>query len=356
MDDDIKDENKSIDSDKLRRILEYKPKRPIITSTDNTFATLNDKEERAEVIIKKIRNDRKQSNVITYPWEDLNYDDVDNRVPVGVDKKYQKRTFIVSPSRLREITASGKITVASYITVNNYSERPKQEDEYGKPDGFKQKSPSKDIDDGLNHTIYQYGTKNMNISGDRLRNKSWQFKYVPGSSGYGIERADGSTKLKPIPGIQNGKIPNRLLAKIKATLGPNSSESKILYAEAADSFNRMYDAALKDGIKIYVTSGYRDYNHQASLYSKRTRRGGVAKPGGSNHGWGKAIDIWPAGFANQEAYINGLAKNDFSALNKLGFTKSQYESAKKWVNMNGDRFGWYWGDAWNEDWHFVYVW
>jgi LAS superfamily LD-carboxypeptidase LdcB len=52
-------------------------------------------------------------------------------------------------------------------------------------------------------------------------------------------------------------------------------------------------------------------------------------PGTSNHGLGRAIDV-----------AGNIDKH----------------KAQKWINLNGDKFGWYWGDAKAEEWHFVYVW
>ena len=112
-----------------------------------------------------------------------------------------------------------------------------------------------------------------------------------------------------------------------------------MYKDAAAAFNKMYDAAKADGVTIYVTSGYRNYAQQVAAY-KRYGPTLAATPGGSNHGLGKAIDVWPAG----------------SDLNCKDSANGYGHGAKKWINLNGDRFGWYWGDAPNESWHFVYVW
>jgi LAS superfamily LD-carboxypeptidase LdcB len=89
----------------------------------------------------------------------------------------------------------------------------------------------------------------------------------------------------------------------------------------------MFEAAKKDGIGIYISgplSAYRDYAGQVKV-RKLYGSSKTATPGTSNHGWAKAIDV-------------------------------SGDNVQKWINLNGDRFGFYWGDARNEDWHFVYVW
>ena len=106
----------------------------------------------------------------------------------------------------------------------------------------------------------------------------------------------------------NGKIPNSLLVKLRG--------GGKLYAPAAAKYNAMYDAALRDGIKLRpLASGYRPLSVQESMFfdrysSKPTlrvpkvtrkyqgktwwlRRGKSpsATPGTSPHGWGLAQDI-----------------------------------------------------------------
>jgi len=46
--------------------------------------------------------------------------------------------------------------------------------------------------------------------------------------------------------------------------------------------------------------------------------------GGSNHGWGRAIDIGP-------------------------------RDVQDWIRLNGWKYGWYWGEAPSEEWHFTWV-
>lgn len=106
----------------------------------------------------------------------------------------------------------------------------------------------------------------------------------------------------------NGRIPATELRPIKG--------GGMLWYQAAFAWNKMYDAALKDGVKLVaVSSGYRSLIHQEQLFydryvaRKTLRRPPVtrhyrgvtwwlkvgkapsATPGTSNHGWGLAQDI-----------------------------------------------------------------
>jgi LAS superfamily LD-carboxypeptidase LdcB len=130
-----------------------------------------------------------------------------------------------------------------------------------------------------------------------------------------------------------------------------------MHYQAAPNYIAMRNAAKKDGIIISYSNCYRPYQNQIDNWFGNSRPLGererfVAKPnfsGGkkygtreeviattSNHGFGKAIDV--------SYYVSrGVG------------TQTDEDNAQKWINMNGDRFGWYWGDAPDEDWHFVYV-
>jgi hypothetical protein len=355
MDKDIQKEKVYVSKDKNSFLLESTP---LINETPMTVAETEPELSSLDIAarnIKKIREGTSdRNNLHPYPWEDTERSLSEANQASKKEEKYEKKTYRITAGRLREVRSKMKASVV-YITTSP-SGVPDTFDQYGNPYGFTPKGASNDIDDGSNHTIVLYGRERMGISKNTLKGKGWPFKYVPNTPGYGQTRAEDSVMSRPIPGCRNAYIPNRLLSPIKATLNPWSSEKRILYVEAADAFNKMYDAALKDGITIHVSSGYRDYAEQAATYKKWGKEV-AAEPGKSNHGWGKAIDVWPAGTAMQESYIRCLLKNDFSTLKWHGrtITRFQYESAKKWINMNGDRFGFYWGDAWNEDWHFTYI-
>jgi hypothetical protein len=83
--------------------------------------------------------------------------------------------------------------------------------------------------------------------------------------------------------------------------------------------------AAKERIYFDLESAYRSYEHQAELYDAYKRGQGnlAAPPGTSDHGLGKAIDLYPT-------------------------------AAQNWVRAKGRQYGWYWPPETGEPWHFVY--
>lgn len=79
-------------------------------------------------------------------------------------------------------------------------------------------------------------------------------------------------------------------------------ESKLTYA-TADAFNKMADAAKKDGITLTFESGYRSYDLQKRLYEYYAAQqveadSYSAKPGYSEHQTGLAVDVGSASNAS----------------------------------------------------------
>lgn len=69
---------------------------------------------------------------------------------------------------------------------------------------------------------------------------------------------------------------------------------------AADALKEMFAAAKKDGLNLQVSSGYRSYNYQVSLYNhyvdvqgKAVADSQSARPGYSEHQTGLAVDVEP---------------------------------------------------------------
>jgi hypothetical protein len=138
---------------------------------------------------------------------------------------------------------------------------------------------------------------------------------------------------------ENGELSDSVLQEIDT--------GQQLYKPAAISFMRMKNDAKKQGVNIDLVgdySGYRpcgekdDYklrncstgftqwcawekyiSGKGNLASNPTDSNGCS----SNHGFGMAIDV-------------------------------KGSSAKKWVKANGTKYGWWWGEAPSEDWHFTY--
>lgn len=112
--------------------------------------------------------------------------------------------------------------------------------------------------------------------------------------------------------------------------------SNKLQKDAADGFIKMYadmPADIKSSVKL--TDSYRPLKVQCNIFDfdhyestgKRRKKGtsgtAVATPGGSNHGWGRAIDISPS-------------------------------NVQKWIKDNGTKYGWCWGEVKSESWHFTF--
>ena len=109
-----------------------------------------------------------------------------------------------------------------------------------------------------------------------------------------------------------------------------------LQTDAANAFIKMYEDMpnnVKSSVKL--SDSYRPLNIQCNIFDwdkyessgKRVKKGTsstpVAYPGTSNHGWGRAIDISPSNVQN-------------------------------WIRENGTKYGWCWGEAKSEPWHFTF--
>lgn len=74
-----------------------------------------------------------------------------------------------------------------------------------------------------------------------------------------------------------------------------NGDDAFLERDSADAFERMQQAALMDGVSLYISTAFRTYGHQALLYlqNKPWLPGGTptAIPGWSNHQEGLALDI-----------------------------------------------------------------
>ena len=77
-----------------------------------------------------------------------------------------------------------------------------------------------------------------------------------------------------------------------------SSGEEYLSKEAKEAYDKMCDASLKDGMKLGVTSSYRSFADQTSVYNYYLKHNGqayvnkyVATPGYSEHQTGLALDV-----------------------------------------------------------------
>ena len=123
---------------------------------------------------------------------------------------------------------------------------------------------------------------------------------------------------------QQNKMPDDYTFTTKEC-GSATAINKTLQAEAADAFLSMQTAAAKDGVTIWMQSGYRSVEYQKNLYDKKTRYyldKGLSQadalqkaativnpPGYSEHNCGLAADLnspehttLDEGFENTEAF------------------------------------------------------
>ncbi len=91
---------------------------------------------------------------------------------------------------------------------------------------------------------------------------------------------------------RNGRIPRNALTDV--------GNGHRMYGDAARSYVQMRDAARRDGVNLRLTDSYRSYDAQVDvarrkgIYGVRQpngRLGLAARPGTSNHGLGRAVDI-----------------------------------------------------------------
>lgn len=91
---------------------------------------------------------------------------------------------------------------------------------------------------------------------------------------------------------RNGRIPTNALT--------NVGGGHKMYGDAARAYTQMRDAARRDGVNIRLTDSYRSYPAQVDvarrkgIYGVRQpngRLGLAARPGTSNHGLGRAVDV-----------------------------------------------------------------
>jgi len=142
-----------------------------------------------------------------------------------------------------------------------------------------------------------------------------------------------------------------------------------LQDSASKAFEAMKKEALKQKIKLHITSGYRDYEKQMAIWNGKFDRyssKGIkglelirkitefsAMPGTSRHHWGTDADILDIAVLQPK---NPLEPNHYVA------AKGVYNRMHDWMLHNADRFDFY--EAYTDDptrpgykfepWHFSY--
>lgn len=138
-----------------------------------------------------------------------------------------------------------------------------------------------------------------------------------------------NSRIKHLPSKYKG------INGIKSKLSLQTVYGVTLDLYAAQQYKLMIDAmALENIAPIGTPDGFRSYQRQYDMFDwdlyectglKRTKKEGnvQAFPGKSNHGMGLAIDV------------SGV-------------------KAQQWITNNGNAYGWYWGEAKSEKWHFTF--
>jgi LAS superfamily LD-carboxypeptidase LdcB len=114
------------------------------------------------------------------------------------------------------------------------------------------------------------------------------------------ERSTRNTRTTPsTTGPASQRVPYRN-GRIPANALTDVGGGHRMYGEAARNYTRMRDAARRDGVNIRLTDSYRSYDAQVDvarrkgIYGVRQpngRLGLAARPGTSNHGLGRAVDV-----------------------------------------------------------------
>ena len=147
--------------------------------------------------------------------------------------------------------------------------------------------------------------------------------------------------------VSSDYVPKNLIPLKKNELFDIDKDNLSLRPEAYEALKKLADAALKDGVKLTVSSTYRSYEYQKNLFDYWVSVDGLeeaeresARPGTSQHQLGLALDFAPVDDA---------------------FDKTP---AGKWVYENASKYGWslsfpqgyehVTGYRW-ECWHFRYI-
>ncbi len=129
-------------------------------------------------------------------------------------------------------------------------------------------------------------------------------------SGEGITKSvNVVVKAKPVPKpvttpkpVINNSAKNITYIKgilvVNKTYSLPSTYNPGVNQTAMAAFNTMKAAAAKDGLKLFIVSGFRSYSYQAGLYNRYVERSGQAeadrysaRPGHSEHQTGLAFDL-----------------------------------------------------------------
>ena len=120
-------------------------------------------------------------------------------------------------------------------------------------------------------------------------------------------------------------ISSSYIPQIRKVIGPGMSQS--MRPDGAEALEAMFAAAKEEGINLAIVSGYRSYNKQSTIYSRKKSAYGQAEA--------DKVSARPGTSEHQLALAMDLAKKGSSQLNSaFGKTKEG-----QWVSANAHRFG-----------------
>ena len=251
-------------------------------------------------------------------------------ITYGNKTKYVKRTVSIVDSKAPVITLIGNKELTIYIgdkyndkgakATDNYdgdiSEKIKIKNELNNKKTGSYKVIYTVIDSSGNEssiirTIKVLEKKKETSNSSKQKSSLTDNKVIGKSSkGYTIERNNG---IYYVGGIL---IANKTY-ELPSTYNPGGLKSVF-----TTNFNKMKDAAKKDGVSLKVISGFRSYNTQKYLYNNYVKADGKAaadrysaRPGHSEHQTGLAADI-----------------------NKISYTWGDTKEGK-WLNDNCYKYG-----------------
>lgn len=151
----------------------------------------------------------------------------------------------------------------------------------------------------------------------------------PNEGGWNKFAAGGALKKFAAGGIQNGRLPDSELVSV--------GNGHRLHKSVASQFLALKAAAAKDGFafgsQLKINSSYRSLQRQKELYAQ-LGPGTAAYPGTSNHGWGKAVDLWYTNAAYKWLRKNA-GKFGFRQIPGYATDNPDGHEAWHWENVSG---------------------
>ena len=149
--------------------------------------------------------------------------------------------------------------------------------------------------------------------------------------------------------LNENYIPANLVS-FSTTYAWGDKGSKQVTQDTYDAYMNMWKASHENGYYLMVSSAYRDYNKQVSVYDEYKTKSGekyadsiAARPGYSEHQTGYALDIFEKGYTQKTFETSDSYKWLQDNAHKFGFIE-RYPKDKE--NITGFTY---------ESWHYRYV-